>query len=128
MKKLILILSATVFLFCSCKKVPKERIEKDVTIGFLLRSGGGVSCAGEWCGSIIDIKNGESNFKSKFELPDSILNKWEWWNREYVATIKFLDDTCHCKNGDIDLNPNVPDATYPEYDLRMIEILKIREK
>lgn len=126
MKKLILILSATVFLFQSCKKKRKEQIEKDVTIFFLLGSGA-FSC-GEWCGVTVNIKDGEGGLKSKFELPDSILNKWEWWNREYVATIKFLDDTCHCKNGDIDLNPNVPDATYPEYDLRMIEILKIREK
>lgn len=130
MKKIILILTATVFLFCSCEKGPvepkKERIEKDVVIRF--NNGSGSFTCGEYCGTTIEIINVEKGLKPKFELPDSILNKWEWWNREYVASIKFLDETCHCKNGDIDFNPNNPDTTYPVYDLRMIEIIEIREK
>lgn len=82
---------------------------------------------GEWCGVTLNIKDGEGGLKSKYELPDSIANKWEWWNREYIATIKFLDEKCHCKNGDAEPYPPGSD-NFLEDDLKLVEILKIREK
>ncbi|MBP8992224.1 MAG: hypothetical protein QM212_04255 [Bacteroidota bacterium] len=122
MKRIKLLSVIFLLLFFSCQK---ERLEKEVTIRF--SNGSGDFICGEWCGTTIEIVNGESSLKSKYELPDSILNKKEWWNREYVATIKFLDETCNCKNGNIE--PYPPGSNnFPMEELKVIKIIKIREK
>jgi hypothetical protein len=123
--KNVILLSATVFLFYSCNQESQELIEKDVTIRF--NNGPGSITCGEFCGTTIKIVNGENYLKSKYELPDSITSKWEYWNREYIATIKFLNDTCYCKNGAAE--PYPPGSTnFIEEKLKMVEILKISEK
>ncbi|OJV31401.1 MAG: hypothetical protein BGO32_01550 [Bacteroidetes bacterium 37-13] len=126
MKTLFITSLIVTILLCSCKKEKKEQIEKNVTIHLNLRSGD-YTCAEE-CGSTISIVNSEwNNLKSKYALPDSITSKWEYWNREYIANIKFYNDTCHCKNTFYE--PTPPGSTnYPTEHLQMIEILKIREK
>jgi hypothetical protein len=122
MKSKILLSITLLLLIFSCKK---EQIEKEVTIRF--NNGSGDFVCGEWCGTTIEIVNGKNYLKSKFELPDEVVSKWEWWNREYIATIKFLKETCNCKNGDIE--PFPPGSNnFPMEELKMIEIIKIREK
>lgn len=131
MKHLIIVTSVIVFLFSSCEKESKEpkekkeRIEENVTIRF--NNGSGSFTCGEFCGTTIEIINGDNYLKSKNELPDSITSKWEYWNREYIVSIKFLEETCHCKNGDVEPYPPGSD-NFPTADLKVVEIIKIKEK
>ena len=87
--------------------------------------GSGPFICDEFCGSTIDIINGESNLKLESNLPDSITDKFEYWNRYYIATIEFTEESCNCKDGDVDPGPS---GQFPTNDLVVVKILKIREK
>lgn len=119
LKLLSLIFLVLVF---SCKK---ERIENEVIIRF--NNGSGDFICGEWCGTTIEIVNGSNFLKSKYNLPEEIVDKREWWNKEYIATIKFLNENCNCMNGL--LEPHPPGSNnFPQEELKMVEIVKIRPK
>lgn len=127
MKYLILTLFiATTFCYSCNKDEEVAIIEENIELSFNLGSGGGITCDTEYCGITIDLPV-IGHYKSLYELPDSITNKFEFWNRTYIGTVKYLEDTCTCKDGDVDpmpgADPEFPTNTYP-----IIEILSIREK
>jgi hypothetical protein len=124
-KLLLLILSLTILVNYSCNKDEDDLIETDVEIRFLSGSGDGVVC-GEFCGTRIKLPDNIS-YKAKNELPDSIKNKSEYWNRTYIATIKYLDKNCTCKDGNVDPIPN-GEFQFPTRNYPIIEIISIREK
>ncbi len=124
MKNLNLIL-AIILLLSSCgDREPIENIIKDVEINFKAQPGE-FTC-GEYCGTLVDIEGEFQDFKSKYNISDTITDKRDWKNKNYIATIKFLDETCTCKDGMVDPNPDNP--VIPILNYTMIEIMEIREK
>ena len=103
---------------------PIEIINENIEITFNLMSGGFLCY--EFCGSVLNTEL-ENGLKSKYPIPDSIVNKFDWWNRTYIGTLKFTGDTCTCKFNWAE--PYPPGSTdYPISKLKIVEILDIREK
>ncbi len=96
---------------------------QDTTIVFIVNSIGGDYICNDtlnFCGAYIQVDS-RTKFKISDPLPDSITNKTEFWNRDYIATLKVINgNNCLCY------------YTYPtRYDpdtMQIAEILAIREK
>lgn len=113
--------------FYNCNNDNKHEItETGVKVTFTLGSGD-FTC-GEYCGTTINVENKSELFKAKYDLPETITSKTNWWNKEYIATIKYLDEVCDCKNGDIEPPIGVDNWESPTGTLAIIEILSIEEK
>ncbi len=123
MRRIIFILITLILFSCKKNDDSKSNIQENVEIKILLGSGSLI--CDEFCGSTIDIVDGESNLKLKSNLPDSITNKFEFWNRAYIATVEFTEERCNCKDGNVEPKPN---EQYPTNTLKIVDILKIREK
>lgn len=122
MKNLLFFLFLAIILNYSCDKDKNRIIETDVEIQLILGTGDNATC-GEFCGTRIYLPD-LTRYKLKSELPDSIINKPEYWNKTYIATIEYLEEECTCKNGLVDPG----NGDYPTYTYPIVDILDIREK
>jgi hypothetical protein len=128
MKKII-VLFTLIVCFQSCNKDEvKGIVEREIELHVITGSGGGLVCGEEYCGITVELEGYNGAFKATEELSNEIKEKYEFWNKTYIATVKILEgEICTCKDGDVDpmpgANPAFPTNTYP-----IIEILSIREK